>query len=86
MKASYNWLRELVPQLAATPKDLAARLTAVGLEVEGIHEYGAATDACVVARVVAVRPHPTKSPPTPPRSRARSCRRRIPRCATPSST
>lgn len=61
MKASYNWLRELVPQLTATPKDLAARLTAVGLEVEGIHEYGAATDACVVARVVAVRPHPTKS-------------------------
>ncbi len=61
MKASYNWLRELVPQLTATPRDLAARLTAVGLEVEGIHEYGAATDACVVARVVAVRPHPTKS-------------------------
>jgi phenylalanyl-tRNA synthetase beta chain len=61
MKASYNWLRELVPQLTATPNDLAARLTAVGLEVEGIHEYGAATDACVVARVVAVRPHPTKS-------------------------
>ena len=61
MKASYNWLRELVPQLTATPRDLAARLTAVGLEVEGIHEYGAAADSCVVARVVAVRPHPTKS-------------------------
>jgi phenylalanyl-tRNA synthetase beta chain len=61
MKASYNWLRELVPQLTAAPKDLAARLTAVGLDVEGIEEYGAATDACLVARVVAVRPHPTKS-------------------------
>lgn len=61
MKASYNWLRELVPQLAASPKDLAARLTAVGLEVEGIEEYGAAADACLVARVTAVRPHPTKS-------------------------
>jgi len=61
MKASYNWLRELVPQLTATPKDLAARLTFAGLEVEGIEEYGAAADACLVARVTAVRPHPTKS-------------------------
>jgi phenylalanyl-tRNA synthetase beta chain len=61
MKASYNWLRELVPQLAASPKDLAARLTAVGLEVEGIEEYGAATDACLVVAVTGVRPHPTKS-------------------------
>ncbi len=64
MKASYNWLRELVPQLdddAPAPAEVAARLTAVGLEVEGIHEYGAATDACLVARVTAVRPHPTKS-------------------------
>jgi phenylalanyl-tRNA synthetase beta chain len=61
MKASYNWLRELVPQLTATPKDLAARLTSAGLEVEGIDEYGAAADACLVVRVTAVRPHPTKS-------------------------
>src|SRR3954470_14391004 len=61
MKASYNWLRELVPQLDASPKDLAARLTAAGLEVEGLEEFGAATDSCVVASVVSMRPHPTKS-------------------------
>jgi phenylalanyl-tRNA synthetase beta chain len=61
MKASYSWLRELVPQLTAAPKDVAARLTAAGLEVEGIEEYGAAADDCLVARVTAVRPHPTKS-------------------------
>lgn len=61
MKASYNWLRELVPQLTASPRDLAARLTGAGLEVEGIIEYGAAADACIVSRVTAVRPHPTKS-------------------------
>jgi phenylalanyl-tRNA synthetase beta chain len=61
MKASYNWLKELVPQLTASPKELAARLTSAGLEVEGIHEYGAASEACLVARVVSTRPHPTKS-------------------------
>jgi phenylalanyl-tRNA synthetase beta chain len=61
MKASYRWLRELVPQLTASPKELAARLTGAGLEVEGLTEYGAATDACIVSRVVSIRPHPTKS-------------------------
>lgn len=64
MKASYRWLCELVPQLetvAPSPKDLAARLTSAGLEVEGILEYGAAADACIVSRVVSIRPHPTKS-------------------------
>ena len=65
MKASYRWLRELVPQLddpqSPAPRDLAARLTSGGLEIEGVIDFGAAADACVVARVVAVRPHPTKS-------------------------
>ncbi len=61
MKASYRWLRELVPQLAASPRELADRLTSAGLEVEGLIEFGAATDACLVARVVSIRPHPTKS-------------------------
>src|SRR5256885_12911415 len=61
MKASYRWLRELLPSLDAGPKDVAARLTAAGLEVEGLTEYGAATDACVIARVASVRPHPSKS-------------------------
>jgi len=61
MKASYRWLRELVPQLEASPRDLAARLTSAGLEVEGLVEYGVAADACIVSRVTGVRPHPTKS-------------------------
>jgi phenylalanyl-tRNA synthetase beta chain len=61
MKASYRWLRELVPQLTASPRALAARLTSAGLEVEGLSEYGVATDACIVSRVVSIRPHPTKS-------------------------
>lgn len=64
MKASYRWLRELVPQLdslAPSPKDMAAKLTNAGLEVEGLTEYGKASDDCIVAQVVSTRPHPTKS-------------------------
>lgn len=61
MKASYHWLKELVPQLEASPRDLAARLTGAGLEVEGIIEYGVASEACIIVRVVSTRPHPTKS-------------------------
>lgn len=64
MKASYRWLCELVPQLvvhAISPRDLATRLTHAGLEVEGLTEFGAAAEGCIVSRVVAIAPHPTKS-------------------------
>lgn len=61
MKASYRWLRELLPALDAPPEDVAERLTHAGLEVEGVTEFGAGAEACLVARVTAVRPHPTKS-------------------------
>src|SRR5207237_7351884 len=40
---------------------IATRLTSAGLEVEGREEFGAASDACVVGSVVAVRPHPSRS-------------------------
>ncbi len=62
MKASLNWLRELLPalnELSAT--EVAERLTSAGLEVEGVHAYGEGTRGCVIARVVSMRPHPTKS-------------------------
>ena len=61
MKASYRWLRELLPSLSASPKDVAERFTHAGLEVEGIIEYGAGTESCLVVQVTGVRPHPTKS-------------------------
>lgn len=61
MKASYRWLRELLPALSAPPKEVAERLTHAGLEVEGTTEYGAGAEACLVVRVTGVRPHPTKS-------------------------
>ena len=60
MKASYFWLKQLVPSLPDT-RTLAERLTSAGVEVEGKHEFGAGTETCVLAWVVSVRPHPTKS-------------------------
>ncbi len=61
MKASVRWLRELCPQLPDDPALLAARFTAAGLEVEGMEVFGAASESCLVASVVAVRPHPSRS-------------------------
>src|SRR5450755_3702021 len=61
MKASYRWLRALVPGLTASPAELAARFTAAGLEVEGMSVYGEASPSCVVVKVTAKRAHPTKS-------------------------
>jgi phenylalanyl-tRNA synthetase beta chain len=60
MKASHRWLSQLVPGLP-NPKELADKLTHAGIEVEGLHAYGAGTEACVVAWVVSSRPHPSKS-------------------------
>jgi len=61
VKASYNWIRELVPGLRATPEELAARFTAAGLAVDGLRAYGAGIEPCLVAKVVGVRPHPSRS-------------------------
>lgn len=61
MKASYRWLTQLLPELDVSPRDLAARLTAAGIEVEAVTEYGAASEHVVFAKVTGVRQHPTKS-------------------------
>jgi phenylalanyl-tRNA synthetase beta chain len=61
MKASVQWLRELVPGLTASAKEIAARFTAAGFEVEATHEYGQGAEACLVVAVVSMRPHPSKS-------------------------
>ncbi len=61
MKASYHWIRTLVPGLAASAAELGARYTAGGVEVEAIHELGAGAEACILAWVVSSRVHPTKS-------------------------
>ncbi|MEY4581602.1 MAG: hypothetical protein RL701_6305, partial [Pseudomonadota bacterium] len=61
MKASYRWICELIPSLVTTPEELATRLTSAGLAVDGVEHYGAASSACVVARVTALRPHPERA-------------------------
>ena len=61
MKASLRWLRELCPALPDDANAIAARFTAAGLEVEGVHAFGLGTEACVVASLVATRPHPSRS-------------------------
>lgn len=61
MRVSYNWLRELVPSLSASPADVADRLAAAGLAVDGITTRGGALSEVRVARVVALEPHPKRS-------------------------
>ncbi len=57
MKISLNWLRELVAW-DDEPQALATRLTAAGLNVEGIEDYAQSWPGVVVARVVACGKHP----------------------------
>jgi phenylalanyl-tRNA synthetase beta chain len=59
MKASISWLKQLVPQIDG--RVLTELYTPAGIEVEGTHDFGAGTETCVLAWVVSIRPHPTKS-------------------------
>ena len=57
MKFSENWLRQHV-KTDASRDELAATLTAIGLEVEELTVLGAALDGVVVARIVECARHP----------------------------
>ncbi|WP_133479947.1 phenylalanine--tRNA ligase subunit beta [Cognatilysobacter segetis] len=57
MKFSENWLREHVPT-RATRDELAATLTAIGLEVEDVAPLGESLDGVVVGRIVSAERHP----------------------------
>ncbi|MDQ3495347.1 MAG: phenylalanine--tRNA ligase subunit beta [Pseudomonadota bacterium] len=57
MKFSENWLRQHV-HTDATREQLAATLTAIGLEVEALTPLGEGLDGVVVARIVSCSPHP----------------------------
>jgi phenylalanyl-tRNA synthetase beta chain len=61
MRASYNFLRELLPALNASPEEVALRLGAAGIAVDGVTRFGAALGEVRVARVTAVEPHPKRS-------------------------
>ncbi len=57
MKFSENWLRQHVAT-DATREELAATLTAIGLEVEALTPLGERLDGVVVARIVSAKKHP----------------------------
>ncbi|GAB3748987.1 phenylalanine--tRNA ligase subunit beta [Lysobacter olei] len=57
MKFSENWLRHHVPT-TATRDELAATLTAIGLEVEEVTPLGDSLDGVVVALIVSAEKHP----------------------------
>ncbi|HEY0661475.1 MAG TPA: phenylalanine--tRNA ligase subunit beta [Lysobacter sp.] len=57
MKFSENWLRHHVPTTASRD-ELAATLTAIGLEVEDVTPLGESLDGVVVARIVSAQKHP----------------------------
>ncbi|MEO6226463.1 MAG: phenylalanine--tRNA ligase subunit beta [Thermomonas sp.] len=57
MKFSENWLRQHV-KTSASRDELAATLTAIGLEVEEMTVLGEALDGVVVARIVECARHP----------------------------
>ena len=57
MKFSENWLRQHV-KTDASRDELAATLTAIGLEVEELTVLGASLDGVIVARIVECAKHP----------------------------
>src|SRR5688500_1998908 len=57
MKFSENWLRQHVPT-NATRDELAATLTAIGLEVEDVTALGESLDGVVVAHILSAEKHP----------------------------
>ncbi|MEO1227292.1 MAG: phenylalanine--tRNA ligase subunit beta [Myxococcota bacterium] len=58
MLVSVDWLRSLLPGLDAPVEVISARLTGLGLEVEGENRLADALRGVVVAEVVRVEPHP----------------------------
>jgi len=57
MKVTYNWLKQYV-SFDWPPEELAARLTMLGLEVEGVQKLGGEFDGIVVAQVLTRDKHP----------------------------
>ncbi len=57
MQVSLRWLKDYV-DIELEPKALASRLTMAGLEVESVERRTSSFSGVVVARIIAVRPHP----------------------------
>lgn len=60
MLLSYNWLRELLPTLAAPPAAVATKLTSIGLELEEQKEVGAGLEPLLLVEVTKIEPHPNR--------------------------
>lgn len=56
MKFSYQWIRELVPGLAATPEELTTLITMKTAECEGVEPFAPWLERVCAARVLAVTP------------------------------
>jgi len=54
MKFSYNWIRELVPELDAAPQELMRLITMKTAECEGIEQVGEPLATASVARILSV--------------------------------
>ncbi len=54
MKFSYNWLREMVPTLAESPKELGRLITIHTAECEGVEAWGELLEHVDAARVLSV--------------------------------
>ncbi|MCB9588994.1 MAG: phenylalanine--tRNA ligase subunit beta [Polyangiaceae bacterium] len=60
MRISLRWLQQLVPGLQASATELGERLTASGLELDGIERVGEGLEAVRVAEVRRIEPHPSR--------------------------
>ena len=58
MKASINWLREIVPGLDDDPREIAQRLSMIAAAVEDFDRVGEGLEHIVVGRVLGRRDHP----------------------------
>ena len=58
MKLSYNWLKELIPNLSWNPEQVAEKLTMSGTEVESLHPAWPEPEGIVVGHVKEVKTHP----------------------------
>jgi phenylalanyl-tRNA synthetase beta chain len=55
MKFSYNWIRELVPGLDQSPKELMRLITMKTAECEGLEQAGVPLESACIARVAGIQ-------------------------------
>ena len=61
MRASYRWLKELLPGLTASSEEVALRFGGAGLAVDGVQSFGAGLEALLVVKVLGKEPHPKRA-------------------------